>query len=62
MKAKRRLLLLVLLIVCLGLSEKAHAVSPAPDGGYPGNPDVFPRLWTHIDLERAFTANRVFAE
>src|SRR6266404_2644974 len=30
------LLLVLLLIVCLGVSPKAQAVSPAPDGGYPG--------------------------
>ncbi len=30
------LLLVSLLIVCLGVSPKAQAVSPAPDGGYPG--------------------------
>jgi len=28
---------LIALIVCLGLSPKAQAVNPVPDGGYPGN-------------------------
>ena len=29
--------LIALLLACFGLAPKAHAVSPPPDGGYPGN-------------------------
>ena len=29
-------LLIPLVLACFGLSPAAHAVSPAPDGGYPG--------------------------
>ena len=32
----RHLIPILILIACLGLSSKAQAVSPAPDGGYPG--------------------------
>jgi hypothetical protein len=32
----RGLLLIPLVLVCIGLLPKAQAVSPAPDGGYPG--------------------------
>ena len=32
----RRLLLIPLVLVCVGLFPQAQAVSPAPDGGYPG--------------------------
>jgi len=33
---RRGVFLLPLAIVCVGLSSAAHAVSPPPDGGYPG--------------------------
>jgi len=33
----RGFLLIVLVLVCIGLLPKAQAVSPPPDGGYPGN-------------------------
>jgi hypothetical protein len=36
MKKKTRSLLIALLISSLELPQSAHAVSPAPDGGYPG--------------------------
>jgi len=36
MKKRIQLFLVTLLIVCLGLSHNAQAVTPAPDGGYPG--------------------------
>jgi trimeric autotransporter adhesin len=36
MKAKIQLFLITLLIACLEPSQNAHAVSPPPDGGYPG--------------------------
>jgi hypothetical protein len=32
----QNLILMVILIVCLALLPKAQAVTPAPDGGYPG--------------------------
>jgi Chaperone of endosialidase len=32
----QNLILILIGIVCLGLFPKAHAVNPAPDGGYPG--------------------------
>ena len=32
----RNLIPILILIACLGLSPRAQAVSPAPDGGYPG--------------------------
>ena len=32
----RNLILTSILIICVGLLSKAHAVSPPPDGGYPG--------------------------
>ena len=32
----RHLIPILILIACLGLSSKAQAVSPTPDGGYPG--------------------------
>jgi hypothetical protein len=37
MKTKTKLILLIpLLLACLALLPKAHAVNPPPDGGYPG--------------------------
>jgi hypothetical protein len=36
MKKRIQLFLVTLLIVCLELSQNAQAVTPAPDGGYPG--------------------------
>ena len=36
MKAKIQLFLITLLIACLEPSQNAHAVTPPPDGGYPG--------------------------
>ena len=36
MKKRIQLFLVTLLIVCLELSHNAQAVTPAPDGGYPG--------------------------
>ena len=33
---KQNIIQISILIVCLGLLPKAHAVMPAPDGGYPG--------------------------
>src|SRR5438067_836554 len=33
---RRGLLLIPLVLVCFGLSSAARAVTPAPDGGYPG--------------------------
>ena len=36
MKAIIRVVVIAQLIICLGLSPSAHAVSPPPDGGYPG--------------------------
>jgi uncharacterized coiled-coil protein SlyX len=36
MKTKVLSFLITLLIFCLNLSQSAHAVTPAPDGGYPG--------------------------
>ena len=32
----RNLILTSILIICVGLAPKAHAISPPPDGGYPG--------------------------
>src|SRR5256886_15441768 len=32
----RNLILTSILIICVGLAPKAHAMSPPPDGGYPG--------------------------
>src|SRR5438093_11345223 len=31
----RNLILTSILIICVGLAPKAHAISPPPDGGYP---------------------------
>jgi hypothetical protein len=36
MKTKIRSIIIVLAVPCLGLLPKAQAVSPPPDGGYPG--------------------------
>jgi hypothetical protein len=36
MKIDTPLILITLVFVCLNLLPKAYAVSPPPDGGYPG--------------------------
>jgi hypothetical protein len=36
LKRVTSIFVIAVLIVCLGLSPKVHAVSPPPDGGYPG--------------------------
>ena len=36
MKTVTNILYAVIALACLELSPRAHAVSPAPDGGYPG--------------------------
>ncbi len=36
MKIKTAPILITLTLACIGLLPKAHAVSPAPGGGYPG--------------------------
>src|ERR1700719_311343 len=36
MKTSMPLVLITIALVCFALSPKAQAVSPAPDGGYPG--------------------------
>jgi hypothetical protein len=36
MKSTAFPILIVLLLVCIGLLPKVQAVSPPPDGGYPG--------------------------